>query len=257
MPRTVSLTLPVNNSTYEAPASFVVNANAADNGSINRVEFYANGAYQATVSAPPYVVNFTGVAAGSYAWTAVAYDNLGAPTTSAAAVNVTVVNDTAPTVSITQPVNNASFQTGSNVQVSATASDADGTIAKVEFFAGANLIGTVTSAPYTITWNNVQPGAYTLTAKATDNQGLATTSSPVSVTVNAAAATIFYIYADQLNTPRAITNEAATTIWKWDNVDPFGANAPNEDPDGDTNKFVFNLRFPGQYFDKETGTHYN
>ena len=79
----------------------------------------------------------------------------------------------------------------------------------------------------------------------------------MTVTVTAASATIFYIYTDQLNTPRAITNEAATTVWRWDNLDPFGANAPNEDPDGDTNKFTFNLRFPGQYFDKETNTHYN
>ena len=46
-------------------------------------------------------------------------------------------------------------------------------------------------------------------------------------------------------------------MWKWDNVDPFGANAPNEDPDGDGTRFGFNLRFPGQYFDKETNTHYN
>ena len=77
------------------------------------------------------------------------------------------------------------------------------------------------------------------------------------MTVTAASATIFYIYTDQLNTPRAITNEASTTIWKWDNNDPFGANAPDEDPDGDSNKFVFNLRFPGQYADKETGLAYN
>ena len=100
-------------------------------------------------------------------------------------------------------------------------------------------------------------GSYTLAARATDDKGAQTTSTSVTVTVSAASATIFYIYTDQLNTPRAITNEVATTIWRWDNNDPFGANAPNEDPDGDTNKFAFNLRFPGQYFDKETGTHYN
>ena len=46
--------------------------------------------------------------------------------------------------------------------------------------------------------------------------------------------------------------KSATTVWKWDDVDPFGDNAPNEDPDGDSNKFTFNLRFPGQYYDRET-----
>jgi RHS repeat-associated protein len=45
-------------------------------------------------------------------------------------------------------------------------------------------------------------------------------------------------------------------VWRWDNNDPFGANVPDENPSG-VGAFTFNLRFPGQYFDKETNTHYN
>ena len=45
-------------------------------------------------------------------------------------------------------------------------------------------------------------------------------------------------------------------VWQWDNTDPFGANAPNEDPSG-LGIFTFNLRFPGQYHDRETNLHYN
>jgi RHS repeat-associated protein len=59
-----------------------------------------------------------------------------------------------------------------------------------------------------------------------------------------------------LNTPRLITNAANQTVWKLDNNDPFGANMPNENPVG-LGVFTFNLRFPGQYFDRETGLHYN
>jgi RHS repeat-associated protein len=44
--------------------------------------------------------------------------------------------------------------------------------------------------------------------------------------------------------------------WQWDNGDPFGNNAPNENPGG-AGAFSFNLRFAGQYFDRETNTHYN
>ena len=44
-----------------------------------------------------------------------------------------------------------------------------------------------------------------------------------------------------------------SVVWRWDNVDPFGANAAT---DGQ-GSFRFNLRFPGQYYDAETGTHYN
>ncbi|MFZ5595334.1 MAG: RHS repeat domain-containing protein, partial [Pseudomonadota bacterium] len=65
-----------------------------------------------------------------------------------------------------------------------------------------------------------------------------------------------YIHPDHLDTPRAITDSANKVIWRWDS-DPFGTTAANEDPDGDKKKFSYNLRFPGQYFDKETGLHYN
>jgi RHS repeat-associated protein len=44
--------------------------------------------------------------------------------------------------------------------------------------------------------------------------------------------------------------------WRWDS-DPFGTDSADKDPDNDTNGFVYHLRFPGQYFDEETGLHYN
>jgi RHS repeat-associated protein len=67
---------------------------------------------------------------------------------------------------------------------------------------------------------------------------------------------IYNVYADHLDTPRLITNQANQSVWQWDNNDPFGANLPNESPSALT-AFEHNLRFPGQYFDKETNTHYN
>lgn len=68
---------------------------------------------------------------------------------------------------------------------------------------------------------------------------------------------IFHIHADHLNTPRLITRPSdLKAVWRWDNIDPFGANAPNENPSG-AGVFMFNLRFPGQYYDAETGKHYN
>ncbi len=87
----------------------------------------------------------------------------------------------APTVALTAPANGATAP--GSFAINATAADSDGTIAKVEFFAGATRLGEDTSAPYTYTWNNVAAGTYSLTAKATDNAGASTTSTAVSVTV--------------------------------------------------------------------------
>jgi len=95
-----------------------------------------------------------------------------------------------------------------------------------------------------------------LTAKATDNLTATTTSAPVNVTVNAAVAQLHFIHTDHLNTPRVITNQASQEVWRWDHAEPFGTYPANENPSG-LGTFVHNLRFPGQYFDRETNTHYN
>jgi len=67
---------------------------------------------------------------------------------------------------------------------------------------------------------------------------------------------IYYIQTDHLNTLRWITDDAGVRIWSWES-NAFGTTLPNEDVDGDGTNLTFNLRFPGQYFDKESGMHYN
>ena len=65
--------------------------------------------------------------------------------------------------------------------------------------------------------------------------------------------TVNYITADQLNTPRAVTNSAGTVIWSWAyKGNPFGEQAPTS-----STGYVLNLRYPGQYYDAETATNYN
>lgn len=64
------------------------------------------------------------------------------------------------------------------------------------------------------------------------------------------------LHDDHLNTPRLITNNAQQAVWRWDQQEPFGVNVPDENPSG-LGAFEFPLRFPGQYFDKETNLHYN
>lgn len=130
-------------------------------------------------------------------------------------------------------------------------------ISKVEFFVdGTVLLATVSQEPFAYSWSNVPAGEYTFSARITDNQGSVTTKKASVVTVAAGGAQLYYVYSDQVNTAREITDAAGVLVWRADTSEPFGANVPNENPSG-LGAFVYNPRFPGQYFDKETGLHYN
>ncbi|MBJ7313001.1 RHS repeat domain-containing protein [Rugamonas sp. CCM 8940] len=68
---------------------------------------------------------------------------------------------------------------------------------------------------------------------------------------------VYYIYTDQINTPRVIARAVdGKIVWRWESADPFGLQQPNENPSGQ-GFFTYNLRFPGQLYDKETNLHYN
>lgn len=71
-----------------------------------------------------------------------------------------------------------------------------------------------------------------------------------------AAQSVYYVYADHLAAPRVITDSAGAVVWSWVDADPFGMAQPSEAPSGGAS-FVFNMRFPGQYFDREAALHYN
>jgi chitodextrinase len=92
-----------------------------------------------------------------------------------------------PTVSITAPVDEATYTEGDDVTITANAADGDGTIERVEFFANGIPLGQDTSAAYSLLWENVAAGTYILTAIATDNDGASTESAPITITVNATA----------------------------------------------------------------------
>ncbi len=94
---------------------------------------------------------------------------------------------TPPTITLTSPANSTAITSPADIIVTANAADADGTIAKVEFYDGGRLIGTATSSPYTFTLAQASQGAHQLSAKATDNDGLSSYSLPVFVFAHAAS----------------------------------------------------------------------
>jgi RHS repeat-associated protein len=67
---------------------------------------------------------------------------------------------------------------------------------------------------------------------------------------------IHFIHGDHLGTPQYVSNEEGNVVWSA-SYRPFGSATVDEDVDGDGVAYEMNLRFPGQYFDGETGLHYN
>jgi hypothetical protein len=180
----ISLSSPSNNAVFAAPATIPLIASATDSdGTVTQVDFYQNGVFVGASNVAPYALNWQNVPVGTYAFLATATDNSGAQTTSAP-VNVTVTPpNAAPAVALTAPADNAQYVAGTAISLSATASDSDGSISRVEFYKDASLLGTANGAPYVFSWIADQAGTFTLTARAFDNLGASTVSAPVHVSV--------------------------------------------------------------------------
>jgi hypothetical protein len=175
--------LAVSSSSLVAPATVSLEATAADvDGSIAKVEFFNGITKIGEDLTAPFTFSMSSLAVGSYSVSAKATDNLGATATSTALVFV-VSSNVPPVVSILTPLNNATFTAPATISISVTATDADGSIALVEFYNGATKIGENATSPYTYNLANVVEGTYTITAKATDNMGASTISSSIVANV--------------------------------------------------------------------------
>jgi len=93
-----------------------------------------------------------------------------------------IVNQ-APTVAIIAPAAGATLPAG-DIVIEAVAADADGSVARVEFYDDATLLGSDDTAPYAFTWTGVGDGCYRIVAKAVDDLGAEGTAA-VDVTVGA------------------------------------------------------------------------
>ena len=82
-----------------------------------------------------------------------------------------------PVVNITSPENDEQFTAPASIGMTATASDPDGSVTKVEFYHGTTKLGEDLTSPYAFTWNNLSAGSYTVDVKATDNEGATATAS--------------------------------------------------------------------------------
>jgi hypothetical protein len=92
--------------------------------------------------------------------------------------------DTPPSVTLTGPASGSTFTAGASITLTAQASDPDGAVRQVEFFAGSLSLGVATAGPYSVTWPNAPSGTYAITAVATDDEGVTTQSAAVGIVVS-------------------------------------------------------------------------
>lgn len=182
----VAIVSPANNTTVTTGTNLVINASVY-NATATAVDFYNGATKLGTDATAPYSFTVAGMAQGTYAFTVKALVSSGSLTSSVVRVTAAPAPNQAPTVSLTSPTNNASYTIPATVTLSATATDPDGSVAKVEFYSGSTKLGEDATAPYAFSWTGMTAGTYILTAKATDNQGTTTTSASVTITVKAAS----------------------------------------------------------------------
>ncbi len=223
LPPFVDLASPTNGQVFSAPTDIPLLARASDpDDNVTNVEFFAGtndlGRGLPLVLDPlgsggiaglVYWLNWQNVPADKYALTAVATDESGLSATSSPVI-ISVLpgppTNRPPVVRITSPPNGSVFRSPVNIPIFAYAADSDGQVTSVEFFSGTNSLGlgqSVAAAPpplppgpiqqpilivvtnyWELVWTNPPLGTnLALTAKATDDGGLSTTSNPVNISV--------------------------------------------------------------------------
>ena len=178
---TVAFQNPLQGELYTTGDTIQLVASASDSdGVVSQVQFYLN---QESLGDPdveyPFTVdNFTFSTPGLYRFYAVATDNDGnLSKKTAVEVRVTDPTYSRPTVVVTNPLNEATFEVGNTVYVEVDASDVDGHVAEVRFEINGIQIGEPdTTYPFQSSYYTLEsPGLYRVTAIAVDNEGYMST----------------------------------------------------------------------------------
>jgi len=99
-----------------------------------------------------------------------------------------------PTVTITNPVENAAIVAGASVTIGVQTSAAPGrTVTKVQFFDHGNLLGEDTTSPFSFVIPSIEAGRHVLTAKAFDDLGVSSVSAPVKFKIGNLPLAVFVV----------------------------------------------------------------
>ena len=187
-PVKISLDSPNDGTLLPFPTTIALTATGVNqSGTISQVEFFADGQSigLGTLSGTnQFSFNWNNAVIGPHTLRAIATDGNGVKSWSESA---TVFISLAPTVNITAPSTGATVPKYTAVTFTATATDSDGYVSSVEFLVnGTGSFGLATLTQdnvFSLTWSGGNPGTYSISAKATDDTGLVTVSSPINLIV--------------------------------------------------------------------------
>lgn len=181
-PPVVNITAPAAGATFIEGNIVTISATATDNTSVTQVEFLINGTVVSTDTTAPYQYDYVSPigTTGTVTIGVRATDTRGKAGTGE--VSITITPDPAPVVSITAPANGATVIQGTNITISATATD-NTEVKNVELIVNGTVIAVDTSSPYQTTYA-VPSGINNLTigARGTDNLGRIGSASDIVVT---------------------------------------------------------------------------
>lgn len=139
-----------------------------------------------------------------------------------------ITENQAPIVAVTSPANNAVFELGQEITLSATASDADGSIAKVNFKIDDTFYKQSTNALYEQVFTPTEVGTYKIAMRAFDNEN-AQTEEFITISVEA----------PNVGPTVSITSPENNAVYELGNEIPLAANA--SDVDGTIEKVNFKI----------------
>ncbi len=175
-------------------------------GPVTQADFSANDLLLGSRAGSPFEITWTNVPVGNWALRVAASDTAGTAVTSAV-VNVEARRDIR--IALLQPVSGAVFLPG-DVTLQARASSALTQILRVEFYANGSLIATVSNTPYVAVWTNPPPGAWSLTAVATETGGYSASCPAAGITIKPGGIrTAGTLYVDLRGTNSALDG----TLW--------------------------------------------
>jgi subtilisin-like proprotein convertase family protein len=185
---TVNITYPANGQAFVMPSNIFVSADVTGIASLSRVDFYSNGTLIGTDNSAPFFIVWNNPFVSTFTLTAEAVDTFGnqvgsQPVTITTSFPGSLYPLPIPGPTLLSPPHGAIYDSLTPITLSSTRSQTQYTVAWVEFYDNTTLIGTDTSEPYSIVWNNPPPGVHSITARTVVTTGARASSTPADIRI--------------------------------------------------------------------------